>query len=539
MDRREFLASTVGATLGAAVGPSFSSGARPEGRAYTTLATQPATGGWDAGRVRHLLPAVGESKILLKASFAAPLTAAPTLRVGSAAIRGRMNDTAGECWQFYADRLDPGRRYNLSLSGANGSALCQPWELSTFPRADSRPDRCRVLFFTCAGGPESKSLTMGNLPTAVRNRLLRRALSFRPDAAVANGDHVYWDLHAPRAGAAALNTERLKAFDAGAAVFATTNEAALKQIAAPQILPVYGTDFRSTPVFFLQDDHDYFDNDEGTDLIVTFPPPWFQLQLARATQQLYYPEFLADATRPANLPWSSSSDRGELSESFGTLRFGRLVEVLLYDVRRTMTLAGPTAVLIDTEVEKWLHARNAATDVAHVVHGPSNPPGWSAGKWGEWYPDVLGAENRLTVAQPKPYWQPGWLAQHDRLMQSISAMKRRTPLVVSGDLHAVAIGRMMRAGAFNFEVNPITVTLSGPIGTGPGGWPSAFRGVEATTPDHLDLQEAVKPLEQHGFTLIDFEPDRITVRMFRWDVKTQPPEAIDRLEPFHTTELVR
>lgn len=31
------------------------------------------------------------------------------------------------------------------------------------------------------------------LPLAVRNRLLRRGLSFRPDAVVANGDHVYWD----------------------------------------------------------------------------------------------------------------------------------------------------------------------------------------------------------------------------------------------------------------------------------------------------------------------------------------------------------
>jgi len=31
----------------------------------------------------------------------------------------------------------------------------------------------------------------------VRNRLLRRGLSFQPDAMIANGDHVYWDLLAP------------------------------------------------------------------------------------------------------------------------------------------------------------------------------------------------------------------------------------------------------------------------------------------------------------------------------------------------------
>ena len=172
-----------------------------------------------------------------------------------------------------------------------------------------------------------------------------------------------------------LYTERWKSFDRSAGVFGTSNEAVLKRAAAPQIVPVYGTDFRSTPIFFLQDDHDYFDNDEGTDLIVTFPPPWFQLQLARATQQLYYPEFLADATRPASLPWSSTSERGELSESFGTLRYGRLAEILLYDVRRTITLAGPTAVFLDNEVEKWLHARSAASDAAHVVHSPSNPVG--------------------------------------------------------------------------------------------------------------------------------------------------------------------
>jgi len=58
----------------------------------------------------------------------------------------------------------------------------------------------------------------------------------------------------------------------------------LKRAAGPQILPIYGTDFRSIPTFFIQDDHDYFDNDEATDDIVTFPPPYFSLQLGRATR---------------------------------------------------------------------------------------------------------------------------------------------------------------------------------------------------------------------------------------------------------------
>src|SRR5439155_3810048 len=130
------------------------------------------------------------------------------------------------------------------------------------------------------------------------------------------------------------------------------------------------------------------------------------------------------------LPWSGAGDRSPgLSETFGTLRYGRLAEVLLYDIRRTVTLAGPSAVYVDLEVEKWLAARSAATEVAHLVHAPSNPPGWTAGKWGEWYPDVLGSDGKLTVAKPKPYWQSGWLKQHDRLIAAMAANKARAPLV--------------------------------------------------------------------------------------------------------------
>jgi hypothetical protein len=53
------------------------------------------------------------------------------------------------------------------------------------------------------------------------------------------------------------------------------------------------------------------------------------------------------------------------------------------------------------------------------------------------------------------------------------------------------------------------------------------------------MDETVKPIEENGFTLIDFTPDAVTLRYFRWNQKTQPVEAIDRLEPFRTTELKR
>ncbi|MEP7070713.1 MAG: hypothetical protein ABI789_15800 [Usitatibacter sp.] len=534
IQRRDFLRASSAVALSAMVPADLfaqSAGAR------TPIDTQ-----WDAGVVRHLLPTVSDTRMLIKASFSAPQDAEPRLRVGDVTVRGRMGDTRGEHWHFDAMDLAPGRRYSLSLADSRGKALCQPWQLATFPSPGESPARFRLLIYTCGGGHEVHKF----LPTAVRNRLLRRGLSFQPDAMVANGDHVYWDLLAPVGskllGASPEAIQAAGSFDRSAIVLGSDNEAVLKRAAGPQIVPVYGTDFRSTPVFFMQDDHDYFDNDEATDAVVTFPPSHFMLQLARATQGIYYPEFLPDAARPLGLPYSSAADRvAGVSESFGTVRFGRLAEILLYDVRRTQTMAGPSAVYLDPQVEKWLMARTASKDVAHVVHVPSNPPGWTAGKWGEWYPDVLGREGKLTTSEPKPYWQSGWLKQHDRLIGAMSAMRSRVPLVISGDLHAIAMGRMLRSGALDLKQNPVNVVLSGPIGCRPGplGWPSGRRGTGAMPPAHLDMEEQVKPLEQHGFTIVDFMPGQMVVRLFKWDIKTQPVDAIDTLEPFHTAELHR
>ena len=533
-DRREFLRSSTATALSLAVPADLF--------AQAASAPAPARATWDAGDLRHLLPTVSDTRMLIKASFSAPLTDVPTLNVGGTSVRGRMGDTHGEHWHFYATDLQPERRYTLSLSGSKGRPLCQPWTLATFPGPDERPKNFRLLIYSCAGGHEVHKF----LPTVTRNRLLRRGLSFQPDAVVANGDHVYWDLLAPVGGKlfgqAPESIKVAGTFDRAGIVLGGDNETVLKRAAGPQIVPVYGTDFRSTPVFFMQDDHDYFDNDEATDEIVTFPPSYFMLQLARATQGMYYPEFLPDVARPLGLPWSSAGDRvWGVSESFGTIRYGRLAEILLYDVRRTQTLAGPSAVYLDLEVEKWLKARTAAAEVAHVVHVPSNPPGWTAGKWGEWYPDVLGPDGKLTTTIPKPYWQPGWLKQHDRLIEAMAAMKNRSPLVISGDLHAIGIGRMLRSGGLDLRANPITTVLAGPIGSRPGpmGWPSGRRGTGAVPPAHLDMDEQVKPIEQHGFTLVDFTPDKIVLRLFKWDWKTQAVEAIDSLEPFHTAELIR
>ena len=174
------------------------------------------------------------------------------------------------------------------------------------------------------------------------------------------------------------------------------------------------------------------------------------------------------------------------------------------------------------------------------MHAPSNPFGWSAGKWGEWYPDTLDRERgELTTAVEKPYWQEGWLRQHDRLAQALGGQAERVGLIISGDLHAIGVGRIHRSGGVNLGARPIIAVLSGPVGTSIRGFPSVVRGIGAKPPEHLDLEESVAPIEDHGFTLVDFLPDRMVLRQFKWDVDVQPLDAIDRLEPFYTTELPR
>ena len=43
----------------------------------------------------------------------------------------------------------------------------------------------------------------------------------------------------------------------------------------------------------------------------------------------------------------------------------------------------------------WLSSRTAADDTAFLMHIPSTPIGWSAGKLGDWYPDVRQSDGSL------------------------------------------------------------------------------------------------------------------------------------------------
>src|SRR5262245_28698385 len=102
VDRRQFLRAASALGLTAAV--------PPEVFAQATTTPAPAEQAWDSGRVRHLLPTVSDSRMLIKVSFDAPLTAPPTVRIGNTAVRGRMSDSRGAFWHFHATDLQPGRR---------------------------------------------------------------------------------------------------------------------------------------------------------------------------------------------------------------------------------------------------------------------------------------------------------------------------------------------------------------------------------------------------------------------------------------------
>lgn len=486
------------------------------------------------GSVRHLLPTASHERIRLKASFLEPLSGPPRLRVGGRVARAVRSDSTGEFWTFDVDGLQPATPYTLELTNVGGKALCSPWTLKTLPHPDDAVSRFRLLVYTCAGGHDQSRISGTGLdywvPGAVRRRLFQRTLTFKPDAVIANGDHIYWDLRFGR-GQLQLPANPHGDFQRDLPVLGTANEARLRFACDAQIADLYGTLLGTVPVFFLQDDHDYFENDEAHQGGISFPPDDFMMRLARATRRLYFPEFLPDAGRPTGLPGTT----GGLAEACGTLRFGKLAEILLYDCRRFLTLRGPFATFIPDTTEQWVVSRLKTSPARHVVNVPSVPLGWSAGKWGEWYPDLLLDGGKLGTAKPKYFWQTGWKSQHDRLLEAAS-VHSRIPLFVSGDLHALGHAAIQRSGTVDLKRNPVHTVLSGPVSTGPKGWPSSARGTPPLVPEGIDLVSDLNPIEQNGFTIIDFSPDKISLQMFRWKLG-EPETAIDHLQPFHRVTL--
>ena len=497
---------------------------------------------WGGGDISHLIPLASHDKILLKVSFA-NARRNPVLRIGSREIPGRPGGTLGRFWSFAAAGLESAQEYELQLREGD-TALAESWPLRTTPAPDAPAESFRMLIYSCAGGPDNavgENGVLRYLPVSTRRRMFQRALSFNPDLAVGIGDQVYWDQTVARrwnSEAARRSREfiwgKYGSFDEDLPVFGSPNETTLTGCLDEQLGGLYATNFRSVPLILTQDDHDYFENDEGTEEVFTFPPRNFTARLGRAQQSLYFPEYLPEANRPAHLAGSGSDG---VSESYGSYRWGNLLELLLYDCRRFISVAGPTSVFVEPQAERWMTRRTAdETAARHLIHIPSTPMGWTAGKWGEWYPDYLQPDGTLGLENPKPYWQSGWFSQHQRILSSLSAQDERVALMISGDLHAIGSGLIHRSGGAEFE-NPIQTVLAGPISTGTG-WPSASRGIEPKVPVDLEVEERVKPLEQNGFTIVDVDPDSIEVRQFAW----QPEmglDVIDDLQPFSSFSLSR
>ena len=493
----------------------------------------PTYGDWDNGQVQHILPAANHNTFLLKVSFKAALTSIPQLQVGDTLIKGTQNDPKGRFWQFHITDLQPQTTYSLTIQNNNNQPLSDSWPLTTFPHPDSTIQNATILTYTCAGGVEDKVLGQEIFNTiAARHALLQKGLTFKhktfdTDFVIANGDHLYWDQASLKLSKArnlvGIRFNRIYGeLDMKQPVLSETNYDTFTNICDAQIAELYGCLFRSTPVYFLSDDHDLFENDEATQKLVTLPPKPYMLNGAIATQKLYYPTFLSDTTRPTTIP---STENG-LTKSFGSIRYGNLIEGLLYDCKRHTTLDGDKAVLIPKEAEQWIMDRTSTEVTTWLFQIPSSPVGWTAGKWSEWYPDVFQADGTMGVAPKEKYlWQKGWWLQHQRLLQHFSKQSRK-PIILQGDLHIISYGLIQKSGNLDFSANPIHVIGTGPLGSGAFGFPSAFRGTLPLVPDSMKVEAIQPPLEKNGFTIIEVTPKELTVSIYAW----LPKEGIDKIK---------
>ncbi len=493
---------------------------------------------WWAGPVHMILPSATHDRLRLKVIFSHPMGDAPQLKIGHTSVPGVFTDSDQSHVIFDSlahGLLKAGTEYELRIMDANGVGLTDSWPLRTFPAPDQSTTSVRLLAFTCMGGADVLRDIRDDSPLFVhstaRSHLLRRALAFNPDAVVAIGDHVYWDLRSRTSalmGRSPLAQQQVGLLDRDQTLLGGTNEARLKKLAESQIPAVYGNLLRSTPAYFVQDDHDYFENDYASESLKTFPVDRFMREAAAATQRLYYPEFL-DAPE---VPGFLKSER--VGRHFGRMRFGNLLEVAFADCRRFLSL-GPNGRFLPEAAESWLLNRQHKSDAAQVLNVPSAPMQWTVGKWAEWYPDTssLDRPGQLTVKTAKPYWSAGWKAQHDRWLSAIAERRRGLPMVLSGDIHATALGQITEVADRSLGSRTVVTVLAGTPGAAGIGWPSSGgRGQRAETSRTLGGENFYEPVEENGFSLIDVSRDAVTVSQFRW-LPEMGAAAIDRLTPFN------
>lgn len=531
--RRKFLqASAVAGGLAALGLPSLSSGQRDErSGAQASIMDE-----WNAGPLQHIIPTANHERFLIKISLKSAVYEAPRLRVDDRQIVGSRTDVIGRCFQFDIPKLQPATRYELQLFDAGGARLSDPWPLKTFPDPDAPVEHLRILAYTCGGGydgPMFKGHTLW-LDMGARRRLLERGLAFNPDVVIANGDQLYWDQKTWANKPAALRDHlekywwgRFGTFDWSQPANLGHNDAILQSVCDYQIAGLYGCKLRSTPSFFQTDDHDLFENDEFDKQVATLPPGEFGLFGEDITQLRNYPEFLPTRGRPSFLLGSTAPNRApDVNQFFGALRYSSLLELVMYDCRRYVDYKGSQARVVPAWTEDWLKARTMAEDTRHFIHSPSLPFGYSSGKLGDWYPDAVGANGKLSLDRQKPGWQPGWLSQHQRIVEMLTSQKRRAAVMIQGDYHASAVATMMRSGNIDCRSNPVEMVLTGTLGSGDFAFPSFAHKVDNSPSLTLTAPQPFPVKEKNGFTIIDVTPDKLTFRLFMW----RPPQAVDQIE---------
>lgn len=499
---------------------------------------------WWRGDLQHILPLVSHNSFNIKLSFNTAYQFSPVLRFGNRTIKGRQQDSLGRFWAFRVSQLSPDTEYQLELIDQSGRALCEPWPLKTFPSPNQEAERLKIISYTCAGGPDLPVFPGNHAafkPAAYRRRLFELILGKEPDLVIANGDHIYWDYRSWASlpeNSLGKNAVRLflqswgGKFEEEQAIIGTDNEAVLTAIADEQIASIYGVAFRSTPILFITDDHDYFENDDATPALVTFPPKPFNWDLRQSLQKLYFPEYIFQDAVDSTFPGLIDVDGVRLSSHFGSIRYGDLFSGICYDCGGMLDLGGERAGLFPPMVESWLVDQTRQEDTLNLAHFPSHPVGWTAGKWREWYPDLLKSDNSLVAKVDddgfggKYLWQSGWWWQHQRLMRALASQKRRAALVVSGDLHLLGAGVIARSGDLDLNFNPVYSILSGPIGVGDLGWLSRARGVAVKVPKELEIDELMPPVERNGFTLLTMARHGCSVTLYSCPEGYVPPEKL-------------
>ncbi|TFF98396.1 MAG: hypothetical protein EU547_01650 [Promethearchaeota archaeon] len=527
---------------------------------------------WNHGSVVHILPAASHNRLLIKTSYEHPVSN-PTLNVSGTIFNGDMMDTNGYFWRFDAQNLSANTTYQLNLKDSIGNLLCDPWPLKTFPDPNSEPEHLKMVVYTGSGGHDAcrSWYEMGQLPLSIRQKIINRAMDFNPDIVIGTGDQIYYDIMYGKGPQILGQSRRAIQFNGrfipSLDVLGTQNEITLKNAVDCQISYLYGTALKSTPTYFILDDHEYFANDEANkeqsidpSLLfvwanpivqkgISFPPNDFMLELGRVAQKLYLPEFLPDENRPLSLPSTNLTGRAvNTSECFGTLRYGKLVEGLLYDVRRYVTgdytnVSSINASFLPKSAENWLIDRMKAEDAEYVINISPISYGWSAGKWLSWYPDIktkINGRPTLTTDIEKYAWQEGWFKQHNRILNASFNMENSTDLFLCGDMHTQAAGFINKSGNLNFTSDPIPSVLIGSLGANGGSYPSGgLRGIEAMPPCDLLVDEKLPSYEKSGFVVVDITLDNIIIDFYGWRLSMDRVEEIDDLESHFTFTIKR